>query len=119
MKKRSIFQRQSQDLMRIFEEAASNKKVLVVAMDYAKKEHTVMFCNGDGDILRKPFGVWNTPEGITYLVEQVRKCCNYHKIKTKHVFFGGEDCGSYTENFAITAQLGWIMTMSRRFRSFS
>lgn len=36
MKKRSIYQQQSQELMRIFEEAASSKKVLVVAMDYAK-----------------------------------------------------------------------------------
>jgi len=100
MKKRSIFQQQSQDLMRIFEEATSNKKVLVVAMDYAKKEHTVMFCNGNGDILRKPFDVKNTPEGVNYLIEQVHKSCTYHKIKAKHVFFGGEDCGSYTDNFA-------------------
>ena len=99
MKKRTIFQQQSQELMQIYEEAGNSKKVLVVAMDYAKKEHTVMFCNGNGDILRKPFGVWNSPEGIDYLLEQVKRNCNYHKIKTKHVFFGGEDCGSYTENF--------------------
>ncbi len=70
--------------MRIFEEAATSRKVLVVPMDYAKKEHTVMLCNGNGDILRKPFGVMNTPEGVNYLVKQVRKSCNYHKIKTKH-----------------------------------
>ena len=100
MKKRTIFQQQSQELMQIYEEAGNSKKVLVVAMDYAKKEHTVMFCNGNGDILRKPFGVWNNPEGVNYLLEQVKKNCNYHKIKMKHVFFGGEDCGSYTENFA-------------------
>ncbi len=99
MKKRTIFQQQSQELMQIYEEAGNSKKVLVVAMDYAKKEHTVMFCNGNGDILRKPFGVWNNPEGIDYLLEQVKRNCNYHKIRTKHVFFGGEDCGSYTENF--------------------
>lgn len=99
MKKRTIFQQQSQELMQIYEEAGNSKKVLVVAMDYAKKEHSVMFCNGNGDILRKPFGVWNNPEGVDYLLEQVKKNCNYHKIKTRHVFFGGEDCGSYTENF--------------------
>jgi len=57
MKKRTIFQQRSQELMQIYEEAGNSKKVLVVAMDYAKKEHTVMFCNGNGDILRKPFGV--------------------------------------------------------------
>ena len=100
MKKRTIFQQQSQDLLGIYEEAGHSKKVLVVAMDYAKKEHIVMFCNGNGDILRKPFGVWNNPEGVNYLLEQVQKTCTYHKIKTKHVFFGGEDSGSYTENFA-------------------
>ena len=100
MKKRTIFQQQSQDLLRIFEEAGNSKKVLVVAMDYAKKEHVIMFCNGNGDILRKPFGVWNNPEGVDYLLEQIQKTCTYHKIKTKHVFLGGEDSGSYTENFA-------------------
>jgi transposase len=100
MKKRSIYQQQSQELMRIYEEAGNSKKVLVVAIDYAKKEHTIMLCNGNGDILRKPFGVWNNPEGVNYLIEQVQKTCTYHKIKTRHAFFGGEDSGSYTENFA-------------------
>lgn len=99
MKKRTVFQQQSQELMQIYEEAGSSKKVLVVAMDYAKTEHTVMFCNGNGDILRKPFAVWNDLEGVDYLLKQVRNSCNYHKISMKHVFFGGEDSGSYTENF--------------------
>ena len=110
MKKRTIFQQQSQELMRIFEEAGTSKKVLVVAMDYAKKDHTIMFCNGNGDVLRKPFSVKNTPEGVDYLVEQVRKTRTYHKIKKQHVFFGGEDCGSYTENFVqCLRELGWLV----------
>ena len=99
MKRRNIYQQQSQELMRIYENAGNNKKVLVVPIDYAKKEHTIMFCNGHGNILRKPFGVKNTPDGILYLSDQVHKTCNYHKINIKHVYFGGEDCGSYTENF--------------------
>ena len=77
MKKRTIFQQQSQELMRIFEEAGTSQKVLVVAMDYAKKDHTILFCNGNGIILRKPFRVKNTPEGANYLVEQVRKTRAY------------------------------------------
>jgi hypothetical protein len=110
MKKRTIFQQQSQELMGIYEEAGTSKKVLVIPMDYAKKEHTVMFCNGNGDILRKPFGVWNTPEGIDYFVKQVHKTCTYHKINRKHVFFGGEDCGSYTENFTQCIRgHGWLV----------
>ncbi len=110
MKKRSIYQQQSQELMCIFEEAGSHKKVLVVPMDYAKKEHFVMFCNGNGDILRKPFSVKNTPEGVEYLIEQVRKTCAYHKIKKQHLFFGGEDCASYTENFTrYLREQGWLV----------
>jgi transposase len=110
MKKRTIFQLQSQELLRIYEEAGNSKKVLVAAIDYAKKEHTVMLCNGNGDILRKPFGVWNTPKGVDYLIKQVHKSCAYHKINRKHVFFGGEDCGTYTENFANCLRgHGWLV----------
>lgn len=100
MKKRSIYGQQSQELLRIYEEAGTPKKVLVVAIDYAKEDHVVMFCNGNGDILRKPFPVKNTPEGVDFLLAQLDGTCRYHKINTKHAFFGGEDCGSYTENFA-------------------
>lgn len=100
MKKRSIYGQQSQELLRIFEEAGTSKKVLVVPIDYAKSKHVVMFCNGNGDILRKPFAVKNDPEGVNFLITELVGTCRYHKINQKHVFFGGEDCGSYTENFA-------------------
>lgn len=100
MKKRSIYGQQSQELLRIYEEAGTSKKVLVGAIDYAKRDHVVMLCNGHGDILRKPFPVKNTPEGVDFLLAQVDGTCRYHKINPKHAFFGGEDCGSYTENFA-------------------
>jgi hypothetical protein len=43
---------------------------MCVPMDYAKKDHLVMFCNGHGDILRKLFSVKNSPEGVEYLVDQ-------------------------------------------------
>ena len=100
MKKRSIYGQQSQELMRIYEEAGRPSKVLVGAIDYAKRDHFVMFCNGNGDILRKPFAVKNTPDGVDYMLAQMDATCRYHKIHSKHVYFGGEDCGSYTENFA-------------------
>lgn len=110
MKKRSIYQEQSQELLRIYEQAGSDKKVLIGAIDYAKQEHMVMFCNGNGDILRKPFTVRNTPQGIEYLSTQLERTCRYHKINPKHVFFGGEDCGSYTENFAeCLRERGWLV----------
>jgi transposase len=110
MKKRSIYGQQSQELLRIYEEAGTSKKVLVGAIDYAKKDHVVMFCNGNGDILRKPFPVKNTPEGVDFLLAQLDGTCRYHKINTKHAFFGGEDCGSYTENFSeCLRDRGWLV----------
>ncbi len=50
-------------------------------MDYAKNDHLVMFCNGHGDILRKPFSVKNTPEGIAYFDDQVIRSCRRLGIK--------------------------------------
>ena len=62
MKKRNIHQ--NQELLHIFEAAGSNEKVMCVPMDFSKKDHLVIFCSGNGDILRKPFAVKNTPAGI-------------------------------------------------------
>jgi len=75
---------------------------MCVPIDYAKKDHTEMFCNGYGDILRKPFSIKNSPEGIEYLKEQVTRFCLHRSIDPKHVFFGGENVGSYADNFVST-----------------
>ena len=55
MKKRTIYQNQSQELLRLFEQAGNHSRLMCIPMDFAKKDHVVMFCNGYGDILRKPF----------------------------------------------------------------
>jgi transposase len=110
MKKRTIYQNRSQELLSIFEKAGNSKKVMCVAIDYAKKDHVAMFCNGNGDILRKPFSVKNSPEGIQQLTEQVTRSCRHRKIKKQHVFFGGEDVNSYAENFVNTLRVkGWLV----------
>ena len=110
MKKKTIYSNQSQELLRLFEDAGSNAKVMCVPMDYAKKDHVVMFCNGYGDILRKPFSVKNTVEGVEYLTEQVSRSCLHRGIDLRHVFFGGEDVGSYAENFVNTLRCkGWLV----------
>ncbi len=110
MKKRSIYGQQSQELLQIYEEAGTSKKVVVGAIDYAKQDHVVLLCNGNGDILRKPFAVRNTPEGVDFLLSEMTSTCRYHKIDPKHAFFGGEDCGSYTENFAeCLRDRGWLV----------
>jgi len=110
MKKRTIYSEQSQELHKLFEEAGTSEKVMCVPMDYAKKEHVVMFCNGHGDILRKPFSVKNNPEGITYLSDQVLRSCEHRNIHRNHVFFGCEDPGSYAVNFinALRSK-GWLV----------
>jgi len=110
MKKRNIYQNQSQELLRLFEQAGSGAKVMCIPMDYAKKDHLVMFCNGHGDILRKPFSVKNTPEGIAYLDDQATRSCRRHGIQKKHVFFGGEDANSFAKNFVSTLRSkGWLV----------
>jgi len=110
MKKKSIFTYQSQELNTLFEEAGNNAKVMCIPIDYAKKEHVVMFCNGHGNILRKPFPIKNSPEGLEYLTQQVLSSCHHRGIDPKHTFFGGEDVGSYAQNFINTLRSGgWLI----------
>jgi transposase len=110
MKKKNIYVNQSQELLSLFEEAGNGAKVMCVPIDYAKKDHVVMFCNGYGHILRKPFSIKNSPKGIEYLTEQVTRSCSHRQIDRNHVFFGGEDVGSYAENFVNTLRSGgWIV----------
>ena len=99
MEKRNIYQNRSQALLHLFKDAGSNHKVMCVPMDYAKNDHLVMFINGNGDILRKPFSVKNTQAGIAYISDQVTRSCRKRGIKKKHVFFGGEDANSFSKNF--------------------
>ena len=55
MKKRTIYTNQSQELLALFEEAGNSANIMCVPIDFAKKDQVVIFCNGYGDILRKPF----------------------------------------------------------------
>ena len=75
MKKKTIFQSQSQEILMLFEKAKDRSKVMCVPIDYAKKEHVAMFCNGNGKIIRKPFSVENSLEGKQFLIEQLTKSC--------------------------------------------
>jgi transposase len=110
MKKPSIYPDRSQELLALFEQAGNNKKIMCVPIDYAKKDHLVMFCNGYGDVLRKPFSVENSADGVKYLLDQVSRSCRHRHIQPKHVFFGGEDVNSYAENFANTLRTkGWVV----------
>lgn len=102
MKKANVFQNQSQEILKLFEMAGDRSKVMCIPIDYAKKDHLAMFCNGNGRIIRKPFSIKNSPEGKKYLIDEVTKSCRHHGISHQHIFFGGEDCGSYADNFITT-----------------
>ena len=110
MNKRNIYQDRSQELFQIFEQAGNNSNVMCIPIDYAKKDHVVMFCNGYGDIVRKPFNVKNSPEGVEYLIDQTMRSCRHRNIKKEYVFFGGEDVNSYAENFVNALRTkGWLV----------
>lgn len=95
----SIFQRANPAIEKLFAEAGSPKKVMCVPIDYAKKQHTALVCNGEGLQLKGPFHIHNTPAGIEFLEEIIAGLCRKHSIRKPHVFFGGEDCSAIAFNF--------------------
>lgn len=95
----SIYSKQHPKIRQILEQAGSPSKVLCVAIDYAKAQHVILFCNGFGDILKKPFPIENSPQGLQKLLDEVKSTCSHRSIQTKHVFFGGEDSPSYVQGF--------------------
>ena len=106
---KSIFQRANPAILELFEKAGSPEKVLCVPIDYAKREHTALACNGAGHPLRKPFTLHNNPAGVDFLEKVVAGLCRKHHVRREHVFFGGEDGASFTFNFAhALVQKGWL-----------
>jgi transposase len=95
----SIYSKQNPKIHEIFERAGHFKKVLAVALDYAKSKHMVLFCNGLGDVLKKAFPIENSSKGLEALLQEVQSTCQHRGIQTEHVFFGGEDRPTYAENF--------------------
>ncbi len=97
--KTTIYSRCNPQLLKLFETAGHPAKVLCVALDYAKAQHTSLICNGLGDLLKPSFAIDNTVQGAAKLLSEVRACIKPRKIRPEHVFFGGEDYPSYAENF--------------------
>ncbi len=98
MKHKSIFAQQNQPILNLFEDAGRPEKVICVVLDYAKSTHTALCCNGCGKVLKNPFPVKNNPEGLGFLLDVVNKLCRKHHVSRQHVFFGGEDCGTFALN---------------------
>lgn len=106
----SIYRNQNVQIRAIFEGASSPRKVLCVALDYAKRKHVALCCDGNGDVLKKPFAVENNPAGVAYLCEQVEATARRRKIDKKTIFFGGEDQPSYVANFVgALSQRGYLV----------
>src|SRR5436190_20596490 len=99
--KASIYSDGNPQMVKLFEQAGHPAKVMCVALDYAKAQHTALICNGQGDLLKGAFVVDNTPVGATHLLDQVRQCAQSKKIGPTQVFFGGEDCPYFAENSKI------------------
>jgi len=95
----SIYRNQSAQIRVIFERADSLRKVLCVALDYAKAKHVALICDGDGNVLKKPFPVENSAKGVEFLRQQIASTARRRKIPNEQIFIGGEDLPSYVENF--------------------
>ena len=87
MKKTNIYPNRSQELLALFEQAGNHSKLMCVPIDYAKEDHLVMFCNGNGEVLRKPFSVKNSSDGVKYLIDQVNRSCNHRHIPPEACLF--------------------------------
>lgn len=98
-KKQSVYRNQSVLIRAVFERAADPRKVLCVALDYAKRKHVALVCDGHGDVLKKAFPVENNSAGIAFLIAQVTATANHRNIPQNQIFFGGEDEASYVANF--------------------
>lgn len=110
----SIYGNQDVRLRDIFNRAGDPRKVLCVAMDYAKRKHVAMICDGNGDVLKKPFPVENNPLGIAFLTGEVSATARHRKIPKSQIFIGGEDEPSYVANFtaALRAQDYLVMRVN-------
>lgn len=95
----SIYRGQSARLNSLYQRAGDPRKVLCVAFDYAKSKHLALCCDGNGEILRKPFPVENNRAGVDFLIEAVETTAGRRKIPREHVFLGGEDEPPYVSNF--------------------
>lgn len=95
----SIFHRSNPAIEKIFVQAGKPAKVMCIPIDYAKRQHTALVCNGEGVQLRGPFHIHNNPEGIAFLEKVIAGLCRKHSIRKANVFFGGEDCSAIAFNF--------------------
>ena len=95
----SVYRNQNAIVRAIFERAGDARKVLCVALDYAKRKHVALICDGHGDILKAAFPVENNAAGIVHLIKEISATARRRKIPKDQIFLGGEDEAAYVANF--------------------
>jgi hypothetical protein len=95
----SVYRNQNAQVRAVFERAGSSRKVLCVALDYAKSKHVALICDGNGEILKTAFAVENNSAGIAHLIEQISATARRRKIAKDCIYLGGEDEAAYVANF--------------------
>lgn len=110
MNSKQVFKKQNQDICDIFDLAEHPKKVMIVALDYAKQAHFALICDGTGASLKAPFEVKNSAEGLRFLEQQIEASLRRHAIPAKQLIIGGEDCGSFSLNFVhALGRMGYLV----------
>ncbi len=98
-KVQSVYRNQNASIRAVFERAGDARKVLCVAIDYAKRKHVALICDGNGDVLKKSFPVENNVAGVAHLVKEISATARHRKIPKDQIFLGGEDEAAYVANF--------------------
>ena len=99
-KTQSVYRNQNALVRAVFERAGDARKVLCVALDYAKRKHMALICDGHGDVLKAAFSVENNAAGIAHLIQEISATARRRKILRDQIFLGGEDEPAYVANFA-------------------
>ena len=98
-KTQSVYRNQNALVRAVFERAGDARKVLCVALDYAKRKHVALICDGHGDVLKASFPVENNAAGIAHLIKEITATARRRKIPKDQIFLGGEDEAAYVANF--------------------
>lgn len=101
----SVYRNQNSLIRTLFERAGDARKVLCVALDYAKRKHLALICDGNGDVLKSSFPVENNTAGIEYLLKEISATARHRKIPQNQIFLGGEDEAAYVANFTQALRL--------------
>ena len=95
----SVYRNQNALVRAVFERAGDNRKVLCIALDYAKRKHVVLICDCNGDVLKNSFPVENNAASIAHLIKEISATARRRKIPKDQIFLGGEDEADYVANF--------------------